>query len=91
MVETIQSAARLFKAGLGVIDLAAVVPHDQEVAHHFWIVAVQNIADSKEVTQRLGHLLLINPNRTGMHPGIDEFNAIGSLTLGDLIFMVRER
>ena len=45
----------------------------------------------KEIAQRFGHLFLVNPNRTGVHPGVDVLHPIGRFGLCNLVFVMRER
>ncbi len=63
--------------------------HDEE-AHHFSIVFFQHLADGEEVTQRFGHLLVIDAYKAVMHPVVDHGVAKRAFRLGDLVFMVRE-
>ena len=51
----------------------------------------QHIPDGKEVTQGFGHLLLIYPHSTGVHPGINIGFAGGRFALRDLVFMMWKR
>ena len=44
----------------------------------------------REVAERLTHLLAVDAQRTRVHPGVHELLAVGSFTLSDFIFMVRE-
>uniref|UniRef100_A0A193SBV0 Uncharacterized protein n=1 Tax=biofilter metagenome TaxID=1070537 RepID=A0A193SBV0_9ZZZZ len=90
MVETLQGALGFLEAVFRVVDGAAVMAGDQQVAHHFGVILIQHLADGEEVAQGLGHFLAIHAHRPGVHPGIGVELAGGGLALGDFVLVVRE-
>ena len=69
-------------------------PDDKE-AQHLGVDFLQYLANGEEIAQRLRHLLVIDPHEPVVHPGPDEWLAIGECRLGpfglsDLVLMMRE-
>ena len=59
-------------------------------ADFFTAIAFHHIADGEEVTQRFGHFFVIDTHETIVHPDIDKGFTGRTLTLRNLVFMVRE-
>ena len=60
-----------------------------ETKHHR-IKLGSNISYGKEISQRLGHLLIVNVDKSIVHPVTGKLLAVSRLVLGNLIFMMRE-
>ena len=75
---------------IAVIQRAAVVRANDEKPHGFSIVLLQHFTDGEEVSQRLGHFLVVHPHKTVVQPESRQGLAAGTLTLGDLVFVVRK-
>ena len=89
-VQAAQAIARIFQAGIAVIEGAAVLGAQHEEAHCLAVVVLEHIADGEEVAQRLGHLLVVHIDETVVQPVIDEALAAGTFALRDLVLVVRE-
>ena len=89
-VESAQSGLGILEVLVGKIDRGTIMGSQDKKAHDLRIVALQNIANGKEVTQGLAHLLLVDIDKAVVQPVLDERLAGGSFRLGDLVFVVRE-
>ena len=75
---------------VAVVQRAAVVAAHDEEAHGFGVVLLKHVADSEEVAQALGHLLVVHVDEAVVHPGPGEGLARGALALGDFVLVVRK-
>jgi len=63
---------------------------EHEIAQNIITVLLDKITDGKEIASRFGHFLLVDIDEPIVHPVMYKRFAVGCLTLGDFIFMVRE-
>ena len=61
-----------------------------EEAQHLEVVFLTDLADREEIPQGFGHLLIVNIQKSIVHPVSGEGLAVGRLALGDLVLVVRE-
>ena len=59
-----------------------------EKADHFRGVFFQNLLNGEEVAERFAHFLLVDIDKTVVHPVFDKRFAGRPFTLGDLVLMV---
>ena len=90
MIETLQGALGFAQVVFRIVDRAAVVAGDQQVAHHLGVILLQHLAQGEEVAQGLGHLLAVDGDHPAVQPGIGVGLAGSRLALGDLVLVVRE-
>ena len=57
---------------------------------HLQIVLLADLPHGKEVAQGLGHLLVVNVQKSVVHPVAGKGLAVGRLRLGDLVLMMGE-
>ena len=62
----------------------------QEETNRFGIVLFQHLANGEKVTQAFGHFLVVDVDKTVVHPVFGHRLAESAFALGDFIFMVRE-
>src|SRR5690606_29790182 len=74
----------------GVIDRAAVLARQQEIANHFGRIPLQHFAYGEEIAERLRHLFVVDTHRTVVHPQVDELRAGGAFGLRDLVVVMRK-
>ena len=87
-VKPIERTFGVFQMLVGIMQRAAVMRAQDEKTHHFRLVAVEYLAHGKKVTQRLGHLLIIDTHETIVHPVVDERMLMRAFTLRNLVFMM---
>ena len=61
---------------------------DDEKAHGLGVVLRQHVADGEEVAQALGHLFVVHPHKTVVHPEERQRFAVSAFALGDFVLMV---
>ena len=61
---------------------------EHQEADFLGVEALHDFPDSEEITQGLGHLLLVHSHETVVHPQIHERLASGAAGLGDLVLVV---
>src|SRR5687768_16026886 len=68
------------------------MPSEQKKPYHFLVasVLVKHISCSKEVAQGFGHLLVVDVEKSRMHPVIHERMIVRSLRLCDFVFVMRK-
>ncbi len=87
-INTIKRHGHLTHAVFAVIDGRTVMLGQKEHADHFRAVVGQHLLDHGEVTQGLGHLLIVNVHKSVVYPVFDKGHTKRPLALGNLVFMV---
>ena len=84
--------ARILECAEREVEPLTVVGIYEDVAYFAPSVALfDQVAKSKEVAGRFGHLLAVDPQVGAMHPCLDEWLTRRGLGLGDFVLMVREK
>ena len=66
-------------------------PHHLSVALHVAVVVlVQHLANGEEITERLGHLLVVDAHKAIVHPVVHEDIAVRALGLRNLVLVMRK-
>ena len=73
-----------------IVERTAVLTGEDEITHLFGPVACQDLANGKEIAQRLGHLLIVDTHESVVHPVPDEGMSGRTLGLGNLVLVMRE-
>ncbi len=89
-IKTRQRLLRVVQMRIGIIERAAVVRAQDEETQYLRIVFLQHLAYGEEVAQRFGHLLLVHPHETVVHPVVHVGTAVRALGLRDLVLVMRE-
>ena len=89
-IQPAQRMPRIVKMHVRIVERAAVVGTQNEEAHDFGVVLLQDFTDAEEIAERLGHLFVVDANETVVHPVIDETALVRAFRLGDLVLVVRE-
>jgi hypothetical protein len=61
-----------------------------EKAHNLGIKLLEHLTNREEVTQGFRHFFVVDPDKTVVHPVIDESTLVRPFRLGDFVFVVRE-
>ena len=69
---------------VGPVEGTPVMRPDDKEAQHLCVDFLQYLANGEEIAQRLRHLLVIDPHEPVVHPGPNEWLAIGECRLGPL-------
>ena len=85
-----QTVFRLVHQIPAEIDRPSVMSGQQEKAHHFSFIFLQDVPDGEEVALGLTHLFLVDGNIAVVHPVIRKFLSGAGFGLGDLVLVVRE-
>lgn len=74
----------------GVVQRAAVLPCQQKVTDGLVAVYLAQLAHGKEIVGAFAHLMVVDVQKTVVHPVPRKGAAVGTFALGDLVFVVRE-
>ncbi|MCY1364631.1 hypothetical protein D9M69_514440 [compost metagenome] len=75
---------------VAVVERTAVVGANDEEAHRLGVVLGQHLTDGEKVAQALGHLFVVDPDKTVVHPEARQRFPARPLGLGNFVFMVRK-
>ncbi len=89
-VEALQRLPRTAQRLFAVVDRAAVVAGQQQIANHLGLMLLQQLPDGEEIAERFRHLFVIDPHRTDMQPVAGKRLAGRTFRLGNLVLMVRK-
>ena len=89
-VEALEAVLAALDEVHGVVQRHPVAGGQHKVADGLVAVEVGHVADSEEVVQALGHLLIVHVDEAVVHPVAGELAAVGTLALGDLVLVVGE-
>ena len=62
----------------------------KEEAHGLGVILLQDLANGEEVAQTLGHLFVVDPNETVVHPDAGQRFAVCALALCNFVLVMRE-
>ena len=87
-VQPVQGILGHDKGVSGIVQRRPILGREHKEADRLVPVGLRGLPHGKEIAQRLGHLLIVNVQEAVMQPVVDKFAAVGSLRLGNLVFMV---
>ena len=90
VVEPFEGGAALLDDLHAVVDGAAVVGGDHEIADRLIAVFLRHVAHGEEVAEALAHLAVVHVDVAVVHPVVREGHAVAALALGDLVLVVGE-